>query len=120
MVLAAKGVQRMVIGKSDFDALSVYLPTINEQKDISKFFNNLNALIKACNQKIESLKKLKIASLQSMIPVNEELLPLVRFGSFDKDWTRVKLGDILIERHEVAKTEHSHPLERFNPFTIEP
>ncbi len=102
MVLAAKGVQRMVIGKSDFDALSVYLPTINEQKDISKFFNNLNALIKACNQKIESLKKLKIASLQSMIPVNEELLPLVRFGSFDKDWTRVKLGDILIERHEAS------------------
>ena len=23
-------------------------------------------------------------------------------------------------RYYVAKTEHSHPLERFNPFTIEP
>lgn len=28
---------------------------------------------------------------------------------------------LLIERGlELAKTEHSHPLERFNPFTIEP
>ena len=26
----------------------------------------------------------------------------------------------IILKDEVAKTEHSHPLERFNPFTIEP
>ena len=33
-------------------------------------------------------------------------------GNFDYD----RLEDAIM----VAKTEHSHPLERFNPFTIEP
>ena len=94
MVLAAKGVQRMVIGKSDFDALSVYLPTINEQKDISKFFNNLNALIKACNQKIESLKQVKVASLQSMFPQEGETSPRVRFKGFEGEWNVVTLGEV--------------------------
>ena len=40
----------------------------------------------------------------------------------------IKLADIRIfnynqhfnDRLNLAKTEHSHPLERFNPFTIEP
>ena len=100
MVLAAKGVQRMVIGKSDFDALSVYLPTINEQKDISKFFNNLNALIKACNQKIESLKQVKVASLQSMFPQEGETSPRVRFKGFEGEWENKTLGECLTINNE--------------------
>lgn len=100
MVLAAKGVQRMVIGKSDFDALSVYLPTINEQKDISKFFNNLNALIKACNQKIESLKQVKVASLQAMFPQEGETTPRIRFKGFEGEWENKTLGECLTINNE--------------------
>ena len=35
-------------------------------------------------------------------------------------YTIANTDEIKKKFYEMAKTEHSHPLERFNPFTIEP
>lgn len=75
-------------------------PSIDEQKAIASYFTNLDALIQSTTKKIESLKQVKAASLQSMFPQEGETTPRVRFKGFEGEWERVTLGDCLIINNE--------------------
>lgn len=62
-------------------------PYIDEQQSISTYFQHLDALIQSTTKKIESLKQVKAASLQSMFPQDGETTPRVRFKGFEGEWS---------------------------------
>lgn len=66
-----------------------------EQQSIASYFQHLDSLIQSTTKKIESLKQVKAASLQSMFPQEGETTPRVRFKGFEGEWEKVELGDVL-------------------------
>ena len=68
-------------------------PYIDEQQSISSYFQRLDSLIQSTTKKIESLKHVKGASLQSMFPQEGENTPRVRFKGFEGKWEECLLKD---------------------------
>lgn len=66
-----------------------------EQNAVSQCLTSIDSLIQSTTKKIESLKQVKAASLQSMFPQEGETKPRVRFKGFEGDWNFVSLGDCL-------------------------
>lgn len=71
-----------------------YTPSIREQKVITSYFTNLDSLIQSTTKKIDSLKQVKAASLQSMFPQEGETTPRVRFKGFEGEWEIVPIKNI--------------------------
>ena len=69
-------------------------PYIDEQRAIASYFQHLDALIQSTTKKIESLKQVKAASLQSMFPQEGETTPRVRFKGFEGEWEKVTIKDV--------------------------
>lgn len=91
------------INISDETAISgkINIPQLlDEQTAICEYFDKLDSLIQSTTNKIESLKQVKAASLQSMFPQEGETKPRVRFKGFEKDWDCVSLGDCLTINNE--------------------
>ncbi|MCD5554568.1 restriction endonuclease subunit S [Lactobacillus delbrueckii subsp. lactis] len=68
------------------------VPTLPEQVQIGKFFDNLDHLITLHEEKKRQLECLKSALLQKMF-ADKSGYPVVRFEGFDKAWEERKLGD---------------------------
>ena len=66
----------------------------DETKLVSDYFQHLDALIQLTTKKIESLKQVKAASLQSMFPQEGDTTPRVRFKGFEGEWEKVLVGKI--------------------------
>lgn len=80
------------VSKSDIQKTILLFPSINEQQSIASYFQHLDALIQSTTKKIESLKQVKAASLQSMFPQEGETTPRVRFKGFEGEWEKVSFG----------------------------
>ena len=66
MRLLAKGVQRFVIGKPEFESIKVLIPSLNEQRKIAEYFRSLDTQIMGQSQRLEKLKQIKSACLDNM------------------------------------------------------
>ena len=77
-----------------------YPETKDEQNAIGAYFQHLESLIQSTTKKIESLKQVKAASLQSMFPQEGETTPRVRFKGFDGEWENKTLGECLTINNE--------------------
>lgn len=73
---------------------NVIFPCKDEQIEISSYFRTLDTKLQASAKKVESLKKLKSASLVAMFPQNGESTPKVRFKGFEGEWRRIKFSTI--------------------------
>lgn len=82
------------ISKKALSQTSVFVPSYEEQQTIASYFRILDAKLQAYAKKVESLKKLKSASLVAMFPQNGESTPKVRFKGFEGEWKKVKLGNV--------------------------
>ncbi|HIB3152402.1 TPA: restriction endonuclease subunit S [Enterococcus faecium] len=71
--------------------------SIDEMKDISTFFNQLDIFITLHQHKLDLLKEQKKGYLQKMFPKNGEKVPELRFKGFTDAWEERKLGDTLTE-----------------------
>lgn len=71
-----------------------YPKTFKEQNAIANYLDSVDSLIQATTKKIESLKQVKAACLQSMFPQEGETTPLVRIKGFDGEWEKVLLENI--------------------------
>lgn len=67
----------------------------DEQQSIASYFQHLDSLIQSTTKKIESLKQVKAASLQSMFPQEGETTPRVRFKGFEGEWETAPLGSLV-------------------------
>ena len=72
----------------------VIFSKIEEQKQISVFFERLDNLITLHQRKLEKLKKVKKSMLEKMFPQNGEMEPQIRFCGFNSTWEQRKLGDM--------------------------
>ena len=88
------------ISKKALSQTSVFVPSYEEQQTIASYFRILDAKLQASAKKVESLKKLKSASLVAMFPQNGESMPKVRFKGFEGEWSTNNLGSIFAERIE--------------------
>lgn len=86
-----------------------YPKSKDEQQSLGLYFQYLGILIQTTTKKIESLKQVKAASLQSMFPQEGETTPRVRFKGFTKYWELCKLDSILSERHEASTITQELP-----------
>ena len=83
---------RLSLSDEQFSSMPIICPSSEiEQTSIVSFLDNLDALIQSTTKKIESLKQVKAASLQSMFPQEGETKPRVRFKGFEGGWKRVSL-----------------------------
>ena len=89
--------------------LSLNYPIYEEQKAIGKYFTSLDSQISASTSRLASLKQMKAASLQAMFPQEGETVPKIRFKGFEGEWKKVKLSEILTERHENSTITDSLP-----------
>lgn len=80
------------LNRNDVHDIIIYCPSIAEQQSIADYFTNLDTLIQSTTKKIESLKQVKAASLQSMFPQEGETTPRVRFKGFEGEWEKVLIG----------------------------
>ncbi len=85
------------------------IPLKEEQKEIANYFKNLDSLIQSTSRKIDLLKQVKAASLQSMFPQSGEAAPRVRFKEYANKWKTCKLNSILTERHEASTITQELP-----------
>lgn len=75
--------------------VEVNLPrTFEEQCAIANYLDHLDSLIQSTAKKIDSLKQVKAASLQSMFPQEGETTPRIRFKGFEGDWEIVPIKNI--------------------------
>ena len=80
---------------ADIESIEMGFPEdAEEQKALSNYILSLDSLIQSTTKKIESLKQVKAASLQSMFPQDGETTPRVRFKGFEGEWEKVKVRDI--------------------------
>ena len=70
------------------------LPSIEEQKKIGSFFEQLDNLITLHQRQCETLKKQKQFFLQNMFPKEGESSPKIRFKGFSDSWKQCKLHEI--------------------------
>lgn len=92
---------RLSLSDEQFSSMPIICPSSEiEQTSIVSFLDNLDNIIQSTTKKIESLKQVKTASLQSMFPQEGETKPRVRFKSFEGDWELVSLGDCLTINNE--------------------
>lgn len=106
--VAQPGISVQNVNKSLF----LVLPDFAEQQTVGMYFKHLDTLIQSTTKKIESLKQVKAASLQSMFPQEGETTPRVRFKGFEGEWEEVSLGE---ETYPAGIKNHDNlPLESYS------
>ena len=76
------------------------MPSLEEQKKIGKYFDNLDHLITLHQRKCEQTKKLKKYMLQKMFPQNGAKVPEIRFDVFTYDWEQRKFSELYARSSE--------------------
>ena len=82
-----------VSGKQ-MEKMSLVLPSLEEQKQIGRFFRTIDDSITLHQRKLEKLKLNKSALLQKLFPQKGCTIPDVRFKGFTDAWEQRKLSDI--------------------------
>ncbi|KFN90592.1 type I restriction-modification system, specificity subunit S [Tetragenococcus muriaticus PMC-11-5] len=82
----------------------------DEQAKVGSFFKQLDQTITLHQEKLSKLQSLKKATLQSLFPKNEKLMPEVRFNNFKEKWLHRKLGEIL--KSHTSKPYLADPTEK--------
>ena len=89
--IESTGVPQLTTSK--LQEYNVFMPqTLDEEDKLASYFQHLDSLIQSTTKKIESLKQVKAASLQSMFPQEGETTPRVRFKGFEGEWEKVLIG----------------------------
>ncbi|MCO7026462.1 restriction endonuclease subunit S [Tetragenococcus halophilus] len=83
------------LSKKEVENWTELYPSIEEQDKIGSFFKQLDDTITLHQRKLEQLRELKKAALQTLFPQKTETEPRVRFANFNEPWKARKLGDYL-------------------------
>ena len=84
------------IHESDFLKIEVAVPSVEEQRKIGAFLDDLDNLITLHQRKYDKLKNIKKSMLEKMFPKNGSNVPEIRFKGFTDAWEQRKLGDLAI------------------------
>lgn len=106
-----QGIKVTSISKSAMQNTDIDYPkSQEEQGKIGAYFKSLDEMITLHQRKCEETKSLKKYMLQKMFPENGKCVPEIRFSGFSDDWEQRKLGDNIIEYHEVTTENNQYPV----------
>ena len=89
------GGTRQRISRGNLSGIDIPIPpTIDEQREIGKYFDTIDHLITLHQRQCENTKKLKKFMLQKMFPKKNQKNPEIRFAGFTNDWERRKLESL--------------------------
>ena len=109
-VVHDEGAAQPNLSAKSVSGFMIPIPHIDEQKKVSKYFDNLDHLITLHHRKCEETKILKKYMLQKMFPQNGQKVPEIRFKGFTEDWEQRKLNEIADKVSEKNKNnEFSEP-----------
>ena len=95
---------------ADIESIEMGFPEdAEEQKALSNYILSLDSLIQSTTKKIESLKQVKAASLQSMFPQEGETTPRVRFKGFEGEWEETPFSETFdyLKNNSLSRAELS-------------
>ena len=78
---------------ADLKPMKVLMPSMEEQRVISEYFEKIDHLITLHQRKCDNMKKIKKFMLQKMFPKKGEKFPEIRFEGFTDAWEQRKLGE---------------------------
>lgn len=96
---------RQTLPYSVLKELEIPFPNKSEQQGIIAYFQKFDAKLQASAKKVESLKKLKSASLVAMFPQQGETTPKVRFKGFEGEWDKQSASDLFLTIDERNRPE---------------
>ncbi|WP_404283695.1 restriction endonuclease subunit S [Exiguobacterium aurantiacum] len=82
------------INNKHIEPYIIYLPGFNEQKQIGKFFRDLDETISLHQQELEALKQTKQGFLQKMFPKKGQLIPEIRLSGYKENWKEMKFKNL--------------------------
>ena len=85
------------IHESDFLKIEIAVPSVEEQRKIGTYLDQLDNLITLHQRKYDKLQVLKKAMLEKMFPKNGSSVPEIRFKGFTDAWEQRKLGEVVKE-----------------------
>ena len=97
------GTGQKVLSFLDLQKMNIRVPSYDEQKKISQYFEQLDNLITLHQRKCDETKKLKKFMLQKMFPKKGEKKPDIRFEGFTDDWEQRKFGELYEVNNERNK-----------------
>ena len=83
------------IHESDFLKIEITVPSVEEQRKIGAYLDQLDHLITLHQRKFEKLTNVKKSMLEKMFPQNGSSYPEIRFKGFTDPWEQRKLGDVV-------------------------
>ena len=83
------------IHESDFLKIEITVPSVEEQRKIGAYLDQLDNLITLHQRKFEKLTNVKKSMLEKMFPQNGSSYPEIRFKGFTDPWEQRKLGDVV-------------------------
>ena len=87
-------IEKLVFNVSDWKKRELIIPSIEEQNEITLFFNELDRYIALHQQELDALKQTKQGFLQKMFPRNGNKVPEIRFTDFKSEWKDTTLNNI--------------------------
>lgn len=89
-------VKRQSVKPENLLSLKVYIsPSKNEQKQIGRFFENLERLIEKHQSKHDKLLNIKKALLEKTFPRDVSNIPQIRFNGFSGKWLAKSIGELV-------------------------
>lgn len=87
-------IEKLVFDVTDWKNRTIVIPQVTEQKNITDYFQKLDALINQHQQKHDKLSNIKKAMLEKMFPKPGETIPEIRFKGFSGEWESKVLGSV--------------------------
>ena len=82
------------IHESDFIRIEVAVPSVEEQRKIGAFLDQLDTLITLHQRKYDKLVAIKRSMLEKMFPREGSRFPEIRFAGFTDPWEQRKLSEV--------------------------
>ncbi|MGN9168418.1 restriction endonuclease subunit S [Paenibacillus jamilae] len=97
---------------SDANALKgdVVFPKVDEQKNIVKYFMNIDQLLTLHQKEYDKFLIMKKAMLDKMFPRKGMNVPEIRFMGFTEPWERRKVGEVTEELDQYTTLKSGFPL----------
>ena len=83
------------IHESDFLKIEITVPSVEEQRKIGTYLDQLDHLITLHQRKFEKLTNVKKSMLEKMFPQNGSSYPEIRFKGFTDPWEQRKLNEVV-------------------------
>lgn len=91
---------RQTLSYNDVKEMKIYVPCKEEQQNIIDYFNDLDSNISATTKKLESLKQMKQACLQSMFPQGSNSKPKLRLKGYSDEWSSSNADNLFTTTNE--------------------